>query len=100
MRSTLGDVVQFFRILYKMTPALEAIQLLSLIMPLSAKLLTLMGFVSYSYAVIAMEMYTSSLRMDGPSYCHRNANYTQSIAAGARSTGGGGGGGGKKGKGK
>ena len=48
--SVLGSVAQLLRLLYKWQQALHVVRVFSLILPLSSKLMTLMGMVIYSYS--------------------------------------------------
>lgn len=66
--STLGGIAQFLRLLYKSDRTVTALHIFSETSNLSIKLITLMTFVSYSYAVMGFEAY-KSLDSFSPDYC-------------------------------
>jgi hypothetical protein len=66
--STLGGVAQFLRLLYKSDRTVTALHIFSETSSLSIKLITLMTFVSYSYAVLGFEVY-KELESFSPDYC-------------------------------
>lgn len=66
--STLGGIAQFLRLLYKSDRMVIALHVFSETSSLSIKLITLMTFVSYSYAVLGFEIY-KELESFPPDYC-------------------------------
>lgn len=66
--STLGGIAQFVRLLYKSDRTVTTLHIFSETSSISIKLITLMTFVSYSYAVLGFELY-QGVDSFSPDYC-------------------------------